>query len=133
MNYLLDTHTFLWSYAHSKRLPRQVKIAIEDSSSIVSVSAVSFWEIAIKMRAGRLNVGDRSASDLREEARRMDFRIIPLDADEAASHQGLQENTHFDPFDRMLIWQAIQRGMVLVSGDPEFKKFKSDGLRLLWK
>jgi PIN domain nuclease of toxin-antitoxin system len=63
----------------------------------------------------------------------MDFQLIALESEEAASHQRLIEATHFDPFDRMLIWQAISRKMILVSGDAEFKRFKPDGLKLLWK
>ncbi len=68
-----------------------------------------------------------------EEARNMNLHVIPLEPDEAATHGSLTEDSHFDPFDRMLIWQAMQRDMVLISGDLEFEKFKSDGLRLLWK
>lgn len=67
------------------------------------------------------------------EARKMGFTIINLDAEEAASHQNLTEETHFDPFDRMLIWQAIQRKMTLISADGAFRKFVSDGLELLWE
>lgn len=58
---------------------------------------------------------------------------MPLLPDEAATYGNLTEETHNDPFDRMLIWQAISRKLVLVSGDSEFKRFKKDGLRLLWK
>ena len=89
--------------------------------------------MAIKLRSGRLDIGGRSATDVLAEARNMDVNLIPLDPDEAATHGSLVEDTHFDPFDRMLMWQAIQRNMILVSMDPEFKKFKSDGLKLLWK
>lgn len=132
MNYLLDTHAFLWAYAQSKRLPTKVRTVIEDSSSNVFVSAVSFWEISIKMKAGRLDVSGLSATDLLKEARRMDFSIIPIEADEAASQHTMLENTHFDPFDRLLIWQAISRKLVLVSNDAAFNLFAPDGLELLW-
>ncbi|MEP6787771.1 MAG: type II toxin-antitoxin system VapC family toxin, partial [Acidobacteriota bacterium] len=61
------------------------------------------------------------------------FTPIALTPDEAVTQDNLKENTHFDPFDRMLIWQAISRKMTVVSGDPEFRRFTSDGLKLLWK
>ena len=132
MKYLLDTHTFLWAYAQSNRLPGAVRTTIENTDSEVFVSAVTFWEMAIKLRAKRLDVGGKSATDLLMEARNMGFFILDLEAEEAASHQDLTEDTHFDPFDRMLIWQAISRKMILVSGDKEFKRFTKDGLKLLW-
>lgn len=133
MRYLLDTHTFLWTYGQSDRLPKKVRAVVEDASVEVYISAVTFWEISIKLRAKRLEVGGKTATELIEEAKNMGFLIVHLGAEESASQQNLTEDTHFDPFDRMLVWQAIQRNMILVSGDPEFKKFKSDGLRLLWK
>lgn len=133
MRYLLDTHTFLWVLTDRNRLPARVIQIIEDSSQEVFLSAVSLWEMAIKLRSGRLDIGGRSATEVLEEARNMDVNVISLDPDEAATHGSLTEDTHFDPFDRMLIWQAIQRDMILVSKDPEFEKFKADGLRLLWK
>ena len=111
----------------------KVRAAIEDANADVFVSAVTFWEIAIKLHARRLNVGGMTATDLISAARKMDFRIIDLEAGEAAAHQHLTEDTHFDPFDRMLIWQAISRKMILVSGDKQFERFNSDGLKLLWK
>lgn len=133
MRYLLDTHTFLWAYGNSDRLPKRVKALIEDASLDVYVSAVSFWELSIKLRSKRLDVGGKTATDLLDEAKQMGFLIIALGSDEAASQQNLTEDTHFDPFDRMLIWQAIQRDMVLISKDPAFEKFKPDGLKVLWK
>ncbi len=132
MRYLLDTHTFLWTYGQSDRLPKQVRAVVEDASVEVYISAITFWEISIKLRAKRLDVGGKTATELIEEAKNMGFLISYLGAEEAASQQNLTEDTHFDPFDRMLIWQAIQRDLVLISGDSEFKKFKADGLRLLW-
>lgn len=132
MRYLLDTHTFLWTYGQSDRLPKKVKAVVEDASVEVFISAVTFWEISIKLRAKRLAVGGKTATELINEAKNMGFLILNLGAEEAASQQNLTGDTHFDPFDRMLIWQAIQRDMILVSNDPEFRKFEADGLRLLW-
>ena len=73
------------------------------------------------------------SSTLVEAAESMGFIALALTPVEAATSSELFEDTHFDPFDRMLIWQAIQRDMTLVSKDPEFTKFKADGFSLLWK
>lgn len=132
MRCLLDTHAFLWTAGRSKRLPARARQVIEDPANEIFVSAVSLWEIAIKLSSGRLELDGKSAVDLMSDAEAMDIRIVNLEAAEAASHGSLTEETHFDPFDRMLIWQAISRKMILVSGDRQFERFEVDGLRLLW-
>lgn len=58
---------------------------------------------------------------------------LPRQPEETAIYGELNGSPNNDPFDRILIWQAIQRNKILVSNDPEFKIFKSDGLKLLWK
>ena len=133
MSFLLDTHTFIWALTDSGRIPINVRNIVEDADNELFVSSVSFWEIAIKVRSGRLAPVGRQSSTIVEAAEAMGFRSIPLLPEEAATSGNLIEATHFDPFDRMLIWQAISRKMVLVSGDSEFKRFKKDGLKLLWK
>ncbi len=132
MKYLLDTHALIWALTETKRLPQKTKAVLEDPRNQFFVSAVSLWEMAIKIRSGRLEaVGHWNDAVAVVEA--MGFETIPLLPDEAATSKSLTEDTHFDPFDRMLIWQAISRKMTLISRDPEFKKFAKDGLKLLWK
>ena len=132
MRCLLDTHAFLWALSSPAKLPRRVAQIIQEPEHEVFLSAVSIWEAAIKLRSGRLALDGRKATDLLNEADDMNVRLISLEPAEAASHVALTEDTHFDPFDRMLIWQAISRDLVLVSGAAEFKKFAADGLKLLW-
>jgi PIN domain nuclease of toxin-antitoxin system len=114
-------------------LPGKVVQVIEDSTCEINLSAVSIWEAAIKIRSGRLDLEGRRATDLIAEATDMGVRLIGLEPHEAATHGQLTEDTHFDPFDRMLIRQAVSRDLTLISGDKEFGRFKRDGLRLLWK
>lgn len=130
MRYLLDTHVFLWTTGQSHKLPENVRSVIEDTDNDVFISAVTFWEIAIKKRRGKLDIGGLSAEDLVARAETMGFQLFGIEPVEAATYDQLKENTHFDPFDRMLIWQAIQRNMILVSGDADLKRFAADGLRL---
>jgi len=132
MRLLLDTHTFIWALSNTKKLPLRAGSAITDPENQIFVSAVSFWEIAIKVRIKRLAPIGHQASTLVEAAELMGFRPIELTPIEAAAHGDLTEDIHFDPFERMLIWQAISRDLVLVSGDAEFKKFAADCLKLLW-
>ena len=132
MNYLLDTHAFLWAITQSKDLPEKTIKALKNPHNEVFVSAISFWEISIKTRIKKLDLGGLPIKDLIGLAERMDFKLIELSPMEASSYGELAESTHNDPFDRMLIWQAIKRDMCMVSKDREFKKFKAYGLRLLW-
>jgi len=131
MRLLLDTHTFLWTITEPGKLPSKSRAAIEDSANDTFVSAVSLWEISIKVRINKLSLG--SNDDLLLAAVRTGIQPIPLMPEEATTYGQLTEATHNDPFDRMLIWQAISRKMILVSSDREFKRFEKDGLRLFWK
>lgn len=132
MRLLLDTHTFIWTLTDTERLPSTVLAAVTDSDNELYVSCVSFWEISIKVRNKRLALMGHEPSTVVEAAESMGFVPIPLTPLEAATQSSLTENTHFDPFDRMLIWQAISRKLTLVSRDAEFRRFKKDGLKLLW-
>lgn len=131
MRLLLDTHVFLWSISAPEKLPKNVRKEIEDKRNQAFVSAVTFWEIAIKVRLGKLTLG--SDDNVVDAATNAGFLLIPLTAEEAASSSDLSEQTHTDPFDRLLIWQAITRDLTMVSADAEFQLFKQDGLKLLWK
>jgi PIN domain nuclease of toxin-antitoxin system len=132
MNYLLDTHTFLWTIAKSKNLSIVASKAIRTPDNEIFVSAVSLWEIAIKSRLGKIDLGGIKPEELLNSAEKMEFQLIGLSPEESSTYGNLKEPTHKDPFDRMIIWQAIQRNMILISKDQEFSKFKKYGLELLW-
>ena len=133
MKLLLDTHTFIWKLVERSKVPQAVYKQTKDPDNDVLLSAVSLWEIAIKTRKGKLDLGGVRNDELIDLATKMGIQTIPLSPEEAATYGDLAENSHFDPFDRMLIWQAISRKLTLVSGDKEFARFKKDGLNLLWK
>lgn len=132
MKYLLDTHAFLWSITQSKTLPKKVISELKNPRNEVFVSAVTFWEIAIKTRIKKLDLGGLPVGDLVALAKKMDFQCIDLTPEEASGYVELVETTHNDPFDRMLIWQCIRRNMTIVSKDEEFEKFLGVGLKILW-
>ncbi len=132
MKLLLDTHTFIWALTDTKRLTVRARKVLADTENEIYVSSVSFWEIAIKVRSKRMTPIGHEPSTLVEAAEAMGFVPVPLMPVEAAAHGNLTEDTHFDPFDRMLIWQAITRKLILISGDRKFEHFTPDGLKLLW-
>lgn len=133
MKLLLDTHTFIWTILNTKRLPRSVFEAVRNENNEINVSSVSYWEISIKFRLGKIDLHNLSTSDLIPSALKMGFTSVELAPEEAVSQDQLMENTHFDPFDRMLAWQAISRNLTLVSGDKGFKRFEKEGLELFWE
>ena len=132
MKYLLDTHTFLWALSDTISLSKKALEVIKSPKNDIYVSAVTFWEISIKTRIKKLDLDTLKPEELIPMAEKMDFELISLTPEEAITYHNLLEKTHNDPFDRMLIWQAISREMILISKDHEFKKFHQFGLKLLW-
>ena len=132
MNYLLDTHTFLWTISHSEKLSKKSLEIIRNPKNEIYISAISFWEITIKLRLKKIDLDSIKPEQLIELAEKMDFQVIGLTPEEASTYDKLEEKTHNDPFDRMLIWQSISRNMTIISKDEEFKKFIPFGLKLIW-
>ena len=133
MKYLLDTHIFLWSLGKSSVLPKRVKEEIKNPANEIYVSAVTLWEIVIKARIGKLTLGGIEIPDLLSLGQEIGFQFISLSPEDAISYAALSEVSHFDPFDRILIWQAIARRMTMISKDSAFQNFIPHGLRLFWK
>lgn len=133
MKYLLDTHTFIWSIAQSTLIPEQTRQELRNPANEVFVSAVNLWEISIKTRIKKLDLDGLKVGDLIGVAGETGFQLISLSPEEAVTYGTLGKDTHFDPFDRMLIWQAIRRNLTMVSRDAEFEKFVPHGLQLLWQ
>ena len=132
MNYLLDTHTFLWTVSNTENLSKKALEIIKNPKNEIYVSAVNFWEISIKTRLKKLNLDKIEPEELLKLAEKMDFQVISLTPEEASTYHKLKEETHNDPFDRMLIWQSISRNMTIISKDQEFYKFVPYGLKLIW-
>jgi PIN domain nuclease of toxin-antitoxin system len=116
MNVLLDTHVALWAITDSPKLSQKAREIIQSSKSTVWVSAASVWEIAIKYALGR---GDMPVSS--QEAmtyfRESGYRFLPVEAEHAAAVQDLPAH-HQDPFDRILVAQALMEPMRLMTHDP---------------
>ncbi len=133
MKLLLDTHALLWSIIEPDRLSPEARSAITDPASQVVVSAVSFWEISIKTALGKLRLEEVTPEQLVDFAQQQGFELLPLDPRLAASFSRLPvAPQHRDPFDRMLVWQAISLGYTLVSQDRKIAEKQTEGLRILW-
>ncbi|PKO90654.1 MAG: PIN domain nuclease [Betaproteobacteria bacterium HGW-Betaproteobacteria-10] len=133
MKLLLDTHALLWSIIEPDQLSPGARTAITDPAAQVAVSAISFWEIAIKTALGKLTLQGTTPEALVDAAQQQGFDLLPLDPRLAASFTRLPvDPQHRDPFDRMLVWQAISLGYTLVSRDRKISASTFAGLRTLW-
>lgn len=132
MNYLLDTHTFLWSLFNPELLSNKAAKAIRSPDNIIYLSVVSLWEISLKYALGKLELTKVMPEDLPVAAKQMGLDVLPLDGHEAATFYRLPHFGHKDPFDRLIIWQAIQHKMTLISKDARFGDYKKIGLKNIW-
>lgn len=118
---LLDTHAFLWWIGDDPRLSRPAREAIADGRNAVFLSAVSAWEMVIKAGLGRLRLPEDLEAFLAEQLRASGFSPLPVTLTHALAVRQLPDY-HKDLFDRMLVAQAIQEGLTLVSGDAEIAR-----------
>src|SRR5580658_9657946 len=121
MNALLDTCTFLWLIESSDQLSQTVLDIYDDEDSVLYLSSISLWEITMKYAAGKMPLPAPPAEYLPEK--RELFGIQPLSLDEQAIFTLPKlSNIHKDPFDRMLISQAVSRGFTILTPDHRFRR-----------
>jgi PIN domain nuclease of toxin-antitoxin system len=128
MRLLLDTHALLWWLAGSRELSISARQAIENPANEVLVSAASAFEIATKYRLGKVPGAAAIAADLSGCIGDQGFAELSISLSDGARAGGLA-GIHRDPFDRMLIAQAIGHDLVLVSNEALFDHY---GVRRLW-
>jgi PIN domain nuclease of toxin-antitoxin system len=133
MKYILDTHTFIWSILDNKQLSKNAKNLIINGTNEIFVSTLSLWEISLKTALGKFTFTGLDPLNLVEYASSQGFSFISLDPEEAQSYSSLpQIKEHKDPFDRMLIWQSINRKIPIITKDSIFPKYKIFGLEIVW-
>jgi PIN domain nuclease of toxin-antitoxin system len=122
MAYLLDTHTFLWFVAGDKQLPESVKAKIKDIGEYCFLSVASLWEITIKHQIGKLTL-NISLEELFEYADRNQIEVIQI-SNEHLLTLSLLPGHHIDPFDRLIVSQALAENLTLITKDKGLKKYK---------
>jgi len=128
MKLLVDTCTFLWIVGGGGVLPPRVREVYQSPENEVYFSAVSAWEIALKYATGRLPLPEVPERLVPAERERRGMSALPLD-EEAALHVLRLPPLHRDPFDRMLVSQAIVHGLVLLTPDPLLSQYPA---RTMW-
>lgn len=124
MDLLLDTHAFIWWDSGNPSLGRGAATAIADPENRIFVSAASVWEIAVKARLGRLVFAGSPSAAIGSNG----FTSLPILPEQAEAAADLPD-VHQDPFDRILIAQALARRLVLVTADQKIKQY---AVPLLW-
>lgn len=131
MKLLLDTCAFLWAAQSPEKLPPQIADILADSSNTLFLSSVSLWEILVSHMRGRtlpLKVTGSPEQYFVELRKRLGIESLPVY--EAAAAQLIKlPPIHQDPFDRLLICQAIEHGLTLVTADRHIRKYP---IRTLW-
>jgi len=125
---LIDTHALLWWLSDDPSLSDAARKAMAETSNVLLVSAASAWEIATKVRLGRLPGAAELAADFQGFMRREGFTTLDITADHGI-RAGLLPGPHKDPFDRMLISQAQAENVPIVTNE---RAFESYGVRRVW-
>jgi len=131
--YLLDTHILLWARLDPARLSKAHQQIITSPDAKKYFSSVSLWEISLKFSLGKLELGSHNPDDFLETANELGLFVSAPEPVHYASIYRLEKiPNHKDPFDRMLIWQAIQSKMTLLSNDAKFREYSPQGLALAY-
>lgn len=121
MQYLVDTHIFIWGMENNVRLPKNIAKILKDPANSIFISVASIWEMIIKKTLGKLKVPD----DIEQDIKKAGFNILPIEIGHVLKVETLP-NLHHDPFDRMLISQAMVEELKLLTTDKKVKKYFSN-------
>jgi PIN domain nuclease of toxin-antitoxin system len=125
---LLDTHAFLWSLTADRRLSREALAALAEGQNDVYVSAASAWEIAIKSALGRIALPDEIQRYIPAVLAQYAYQALPVTVDHAVRVARLP-GRRGDPFDRLLVAQALTEDLTIVSRDKQLTRL---GAKVLW-
>ncbi|MEZ4862655.1 MAG: type II toxin-antitoxin system VapC family toxin [Caldilineaceae bacterium] len=128
MHIIVDTHSFLWFLSGSAELSNDARQIIADTNNQVSVSVAALWEIAIKVNIGKLELTRPFHEFIPEQLAVTKIEILPITLEHLAIVANLPLH-HRDPFDRLLIAQAIAESLPIVSKDSIFPQY---GINLIW-
>lgn len=128
MNVLLDTHTFIWYIEGNTSLTEKAKETIEFSADNVYLSIISLWEIAIKTGKNKLSM-QNEYDNLLDVLNSLNIEILPITFVDTQIYKNLPLH-HGDPFDRMIISQAISNNLTIVGYDQLFNDYP---IQILWK
>jgi PIN domain nuclease of toxin-antitoxin system len=130
MSYLVDTHVLLWSLFEPQRIPKKIKDILLDVNNEIYYNIVNLWEISIKYGLGKLTMEGLEPEDFFEEILDSFYHYEELEPFVAVGTHNLPMR-HKDPFDRLLVYDAIYNKHTLLSIDARLEAYCQDGLRLV--
>ncbi len=130
MSYLLDTQHLLWLFIEPEKIKKNRIAVIAAESNVVYFSQVSLWEISIKYKLGKLKLGGGTPQDFYSEIENSFLLCKRIENKELISNHSLGM-LHRDPFDRLLIWQAISNGLTFVTSDSLVQEYTKFELKIL--
>ncbi len=131
MNYLIDTHYVLWALFEPEKIPAKIVKIFKNEEDEKYVSGISLWEISLKYSIGKLELYGTNPKGIYDSILEAGFKVLDLKNIDAATffRLPLQED-HKDPFDRLLIWQAIQNNLIFLTKDKKIEQYRKIGLHL---
>ena len=128
MSYLLDTHTFLWCVTEDPRISKKAREIFLDKEIDLLISVASIWEMAIKVSIGKLDIIQPYDLFIKEQVTNNALTILPARVEHVIQVARLEFH-HRDPFDRLLISQAIYEGIPILGSDSAFDLY---GVQRVW-
>lgn len=125
MKAILDTHTLLWLVDESDKLPKAVRTFCEDTENELYLSIASLWELSIKMSLGKIELPENALLKLKQWCDNNAVSILPINLHHCILIQTLPFH-HRDPFDRLIIAQAIHEKLQIISCDEHFPQYNVD-------
>lgn len=133
MKYLLDTHVLLWTLFDDDKLSHKAASIIKNPDNDIYTSIITYWEISLKYSIGKLELEGISPDELSIHAKNTGIETLNISENIVSTFYKLPRVKHKDPFDRLIIWQAINEKMLLISKDEKMPEYQEHGLEILWK
>jgi PIN domain nuclease of toxin-antitoxin system len=128
---LVDTQILLWSFFDTSKLPAKIRQCLTDETKLIYYSPVNLWEISIKYGLGKLELNGFTPEEFFYEVENSFYRCKAVEPADAATSYQLPK-LHKDPFDRLLIWEALRHNFTLLSVDDSIKQYQKIGLNLVF-
>lgn len=128
MNILVDTQAIIWYAENNPALSKNARQAMDDASNTCSVSMASFWEMSIKINLGKLNVKGLSLDEFMQEVEENGFSFLEISKEHIIKNGSLPLY-HRDPFDRLIIAQALVEDCYIITSDDAFDAY---GVKRIW-
>lgn len=130
MQYLLDTHILLWLLFEPEKLSLNARNMVSKNSRSCYISGITFFEISLKFGLAKLDFGILKPIDIYNESVQLGFRTLEINSADMVDFYKLPQNLHKDPFDKMIVWQAIKNNLVLITQDEKLEVYKKSGLKI---